>query len=157
MLGRYCLGALLTQTCEVFHMAGALNMLYISQTSVHACHFEYIGGPWHSKPHCPNPPACLRSVTWGLRSARVCTASTSWCWVTGWNARQKLNLCFLDYDYRSRFYCPIGHDIVHAFWWMCNNENGSTRNCCACTWVKTARQTTSHKVSNTQSNINVTL
>ena len=36
------LGALWAQTWEGFHRAGALDVLYILQTSMHAWHFEYI-------------------------------------------------------------------------------------------------------------------
>ena len=49
----------------------------------------------NSKPDSPYQPACVRSVTSGLRSVRLCMASASWCWINGWNVRQKLNLCLL--------------------------------------------------------------
>ena len=45
MLGRSCLGALLTQTCEVLHRAAAVNVLYILQTGLHVWHSECIVGP----------------------------------------------------------------------------------------------------------------
>ena len=44
MLGRSCLGALLTQNWEVFHRAGALNVVYNLQIGMHAWYFEYIVG-----------------------------------------------------------------------------------------------------------------
>ena len=33
----------------------------------------------NSKPETPYQPACVRSVTSGLRSVRLCTESASWC------------------------------------------------------------------------------
>ena len=49
----------------------------------------------NSKPDSPYQRACVRSVTSGLRGVRRCTAPASWCWINGWNVRQKLNLCLL--------------------------------------------------------------
>ena len=49
----------------------------------------------NSKPDSPYQPACVRSVTSGLQSVRLCMASASWCWRNGWNVWQKLNLCLL--------------------------------------------------------------
>ena len=45
----------------------------------------------NSKPDSPYQPACVRTVTSGLQSVRLCTASASWCWINGWNVRQNLN------------------------------------------------------------------
>ena len=48
ILGRSWLAALLAQTWEVFHRAGALNDvqgLHILQTGMHAWHFEHIVAP----------------------------------------------------------------------------------------------------------------
>ena len=48
--------------------------------------FEYIVG---------SRPTENGSVTSGLRSVRLCTASASWCGINRWNVRQKLNPCLL--------------------------------------------------------------
>ena len=55
LLGRYFIGALLIQTWEVFHMAGAFDVLNILQASMHAWHFEYIVGIWKFKAWQPMP------------------------------------------------------------------------------------------------------
>ena len=49
----------------------------------------------NSKPDSPYQPACVRSVTSGQLSVRLCTASASWCWINGWNVWHKLNFCLL--------------------------------------------------------------
>ena len=62
ILGGSCLAALLTQTWDVFHRAGALNIvegLHILQLGMHAWHFEHKVAPRqefqsltaHNKPH----------------------------------------------------------------------------------------------------------
>ena len=80
----------------------------------------------NSKPDSPYQPTCVRSVTSGLRSVRLCTALASWFWINGWNVRQKLNLCLLrrhdhtkSHDhpgYHSWFHFSFDHDVAHAFW-----------------------------------------
>ena len=98
-------------------------------TNRHACmtfwtHSCSVTG--NSKPHSPYQPACVRSVTSGLRSVRLCTTSASWCWINGWNVQQKLNLCLLRrHDLTRVTWSPwllfmisfsFDHDVAHAFW-----------------------------------------
>ena len=106
----------------------------------------------NSKPDSPYQPACLRSVTLGLWSVRLCSASASWCWINGWNVRPKLNLCWLQRNVHSKdFIYSFEHDIAHAFWWPRNNEDGNTSSCCACMQSKTPEQPSSYKASSRQS------
>ena len=56
----------------------------------------------NSKPDSPYQPACFRSVTLGLWSVRLCSASASWCWINGWNVRPKLNLCWLQRNVHTK-------------------------------------------------------
>ena len=73
--------------CHVIHFANK-----------HAC-MTFWTHSWtttkNSKPDSPYQPACLRSVTCGLRSVRLCMASALWCWMNWWNVWQKLKLCWL--------------------------------------------------------------
>ena len=98
ILCRSCLTALLAQTWQIFHRAGTLNALYrvVHFSNRHACVIFWTHrwpATGNSKPDSPYQPACVRSVTSGLRSVCLCTASASWCWINGWNVRQKLDLC----------------------------------------------------------------
>ena len=86
----------------------------------------------NSEPDSPYQPACARSVTSGLRSVRLCMASASWCWINGWNVRQKLNICLLRCHVHTKVtwssWLPFmilfsfEHDVAHTFWRPCNNE-----------------------------------
>ena len=94
----------------------------------------------NSKPDSPYQPACVRSVTSGLWSVRLCTASASWYWINGWNLRQKLNLCLLRrHDHTTVTWSPwlpFRHDLIFHltmtslthFEDIANNEDGSTCN-----------------------------
>ena len=83
----------------------------------------------NSKPDSPHQTACVRSVTSGLRSVHLCRTSAAWCWINGWNVRQKFNLCLLRcHDHTkvtwslwlpfmiSFFIWPWPDDVAHAFW-----------------------------------------
>ena len=96
----------------------------------------------NSKPDSPYQPACVRSVTSGLRSVRLCRASASWCWINGWNVRQKLNLCLLRrHDHTKVTWSPWLPFMISFFHLtmtslthfkdIANNEDGSTCNRCA--------------------------
>ena len=81
-----------------FHIAGDINVLYRGFTFVNRDAWVTFGThSWpatrNSKVEGPYRPACVRSVTSRLRSVRLCTTSASWCWITGWNVPQKLDLC----------------------------------------------------------------
>ena len=91
----------------------------------------------NSKPDSPKQPACERNVTSGLQSVRLCRASASWCWINGWNVRQKLNLCLLRrHDHTKVTWSPLVtvHDFIFHltmtslthFEDIVNNEDGST-------------------------------
>ena len=72
----------------------------------------------NSKPDSPFQPACVRSVTSGLRSVRLCTASASRCWINGWNVRQKLNLCLLRrHDHTKVTWSPWLPFMISFFIW----------------------------------------
>ena len=72
----------------------------------------------NSKPDSPYQPACVRSVTSGLQSVRLCTASASWCWRNGWNVRQKLNLCLLRrHDHTKVTWSPWLPFVISFFIW----------------------------------------
>ena len=84
----------------------------------------------NSKPDSPYQPACVRRVTSGLRSVRLCTASASWCWINGWNVRQKTQslLASTPWSHKSHmitlvtvhdFIFLFDHDVAHAFWRHC--------------------------------------
>ena len=135
MLRRSYQGALLTQTLEVFHRTGALNMLYSLQTGMHAWYFECIVGPRPEiqslKAHT-NPPV---QEVW--HRAAECTSvhgigiMVLHKWI---KCATKLNLSLLrpiftqkSHDhpgYRSCLHFSFEHDIVHAFWRLRNNEGG---------------------------------
>ena len=72
----------------------------------------------NSKPDSPYQPACVRSVTSGLRSVRLCTASASWCWINGWNVRQKLNIYLLRrHDHTKVTWSPWLPFMISFFIW----------------------------------------
>ena len=72
----------------------------------------------NSKPDSPYQPACVRSVTLGLQSVRLCTALTSWCWRNGWDVRQKLNLCLLRrHDHTKVTWSPWLPFMILFFIW----------------------------------------
>ena len=173
MLGRSCLAALLTQTWEVFHRAGALTNCtgVVHFANRHPCVTFWTHScpaTGNSKPDSPYQPACVRSVTSGLRSVRLCTASASWFWINGWNVRQKLNLCLLRrHDHtKVTWSCMTTLVTVHDFIFhltmtslthfedIANNEDGSTCNRCACTRFKTPERPSSYKASSTCDVIN---
>ena len=73
----------------------------------------------NSKPNSPYQIACVRSVTSRFRSVRLCTASASWCWLSGWNVRQKLNLCSTPWSHKSHMITLFtAHDFIFFHWSM---------------------------------------
>ena len=117
----------------------------------------------NSKPDSPYQPACVRKVTSGPRSVRLCTASASWCWINGWNVRRKLNLCLLRRHLHTKVtwspWLPFMISFFHLtmtsltnFEDIANNEDGSMCNRCACTRFKTPEWPSSYKASSRQSN-----
>ena len=121
----------------------------------------------NSKPDSPYQPACVRSVTSGLRSVRLCRASASWCWINGWNVRQKLNLCLLRrHDHTKVTWSPwLAFMISFFIWpWRCSHI---WRHCKqwrwqhvqplrACTRFKTPEQPSSYTKPAAGSQINAT-
>ena len=106
ILGHSCLAALLTQRfctglgrwmyCTgVVHFANRHACVTFWTHSCPATGNHSCPATGNSKPDGPYQPACVRSVTSGLQSVRLCTASASWCWRNGWHVRQKLNPCLL--------------------------------------------------------------
>ena len=80
----------------------------------------------NSKPDSPYQPACVRSVTSGLQSVRLCTASADE--VEEMDEMCDKNSIFACFDamitqkshdhpgYRSWFNFSFDHDVAHAFW-----------------------------------------
>ena len=96
----------------------------------------------NSKPDSSYQPTCVRSVTSGLQSVRLCTASASWCWRNGWNVRQKLNLSLLPrHDHRKSHMITLV--TVHDFISHCYASGGSFWDRppgCACLfWIQSGR------------------
>ena len=122
----------------------------------------------NSKPDSPYQPACVRSVTSGLRSVRLCRASASWCWINGWNVRQKPQslLASTPWSHKSHmitlvtvhdFIFSFDHDVAHAFWghrkqWRWQHVQPLR----ACTRFKTPEQPSSYTKPAAGSQINVT-
>ena len=125
----------------------------------HACVIFWIHS-WpatdNSKPNSPYQPLCLRSVTSGLLSVRLCMVLASCCWINWCHVRK--NSIFVCFDaifihkshyppgYRSWFHFSFKHDIIHAFWRLCNSEDGITCNRCGCMRFKTPDQPSLHKL-----------
>ena len=93
--------------------------LHILQTGIHAAFWTHsCPTTGNSKPDSPYQPACVRTVTSGLRGVRLCTASASWCWINGWNVRQKLNLCLLRrHDHTKVTWSPWLPFMISFFVW----------------------------------------
>ena len=98
-----------------------LRPRFLSTESLGPCFSHSMGDHdqiLHSKPESPYQPACVRSVTSGLRSVRLCKASASWCWINGWNVRQKLNLCLLwRHDHTKVTWSPWLPFMISFFLW----------------------------------------
>ena len=121
----------------------------------------------NSNPDSPYQPACVRSVTSGLRSVRLCRSSASWCWINGWNVRQKLNLCLLRrHDHTKVTWSPWLPLMISFFIWPWRRSL-ILRHCkqwrwqhvqplCACTRFKTPEQPSSYTKPAAGSQINVT-
>ena len=138
------------------------------QTGMHAWHFENIVGP---RPQIQSltehgyQPACLRSVTSGLRGTSVtvrgigvlnkwlkCATETQYLLASTpcWHKCHMITLVTVhDFISIERF------DFAHAFWRCRSNGDGSTCNRCACSRFKTPEQP--YKASDRQSLVNVTL
>ena len=107
----------------------------------------------NSKPDSPYQPACVRSVTSGLRSVRLCKASASWCWINGRNVRQKLNLCLLRrHDHTKVTWSPWLPFMISFFIWPWRRsrilKTSQTMKMAAC--ATTARV---HAIQNTRATI----
>ena len=112
-------------------------------------------------------PACLRSVTSGLRgtSVTVCGIGVLNKWLKCATETQSLlasrpcwHKCHMitlvtvhDFISNERI------DFAHAFWRCRSNVDGSTCNRCACSRFKTPEHPLSYKVSDRQSLVNVAL
>ena len=103
----------------------------------------------NSKPDSPYKPACVRTVTSGLRNVRLCTASASWCWINRCKKKTQSLLVSTPWSHKSHMITLVTvHDFIFRltmtslthFEDIANNEDGSTCNRCACTRFKTSEQ-----------------
>ena len=108
----------------------------------------------NSKPDSPYQPTCVRNVTSGLRSVRLCTASAPWCWINGWNVRRKPNLCLLRRHVHTKVpWSPWLPFMISFFIWAwCRSRILKTSQ--QWTMKMAARATAAvHVIQNTRANI----
>ena len=168
ILGRSCLAALLTQTWEIFHRPGALNILYRGCTFCkQACMRDILNThlprdrkfkAWEPIParlckKCDiGAPECTSVHGIGivmLKEWMKCATKTqSLLASTPWSHKSHVITLITVHDFIFRLTMT---SLTH-FEDKANNEDGSTCNHCVCTWFKTPEQPSLHKASNRQSN-----
>ena len=168
-LGRSCLAALVTQTWEVFHRAGALNVLYRGWTFCkQACMRDILNTylprdrkfkAWQPIPNrlCKKcdigAPECTSVHGIGIvvlnKWMKCATKTQSLLASTPWSHKSHMT----PPGYRSWFHFSFDHDVAHAFWrhrkqWRWQHVQPLRVHAIQSTW----EQPSSYKASSRQSN-----